>query len=592
MTDQSGIQTSANGKAKGLGRSWLRKLRYTRNNDVDAPDPSTTAIEEGHSLEKKHQHHELEIRLVHLQPRSVSGETIQCHLTSQILVADSYEALSYEWGHMSPELSIDIDGVDTSVRENLWWALRHLQLEDRPRILWIDALCINQKDTEERNYQVSRMDYIYHSASRCIAWVGKEEIGPGLEVDDCKLAMEFINRTNSPSADLKPSTKLSTQAMMEHDSLELLCRRRYWTRLWIIQEVLLSKSVQVQCGSHSVPWTALSYLFDHLKTYVHASYQFSITSSAPFRLSQAWSLTVKGGVGTSPPPLADLVLLFKESQCEDPRDTVFGLIGLTDVCCRNGVPADYSTTPENLCTTLLLHHIAFHLDLKDASPDTTADIRDICFTVTSKSKITQDLQASIASLSIKARHAAWPDRAEERVQRGQVILILSAIDLQNALRRPKKAGANIHKLGIADQTPCRPEKSQADSQLLDVRGVVLNKLLNRSESWVAEQYLNNSQWERHRKSLEYIAKTTPSRVRFTHIFLTDTGYSGTTTVDTELGDAGSSKKGIDLKVTFDSKSSNQGVTALFNSSKLRLGRTYGICLDSASTFHELLSWVQ
>ncbi|KAL5329498.1 hypothetical protein ACEPPN_003012 [Leptodophora sp. 'Broadleaf-Isolate-01'] len=404
--------------------------------------------------------------------------------------------------------------------------------------------------------------------------------------------MEFIDRINSHDADSKPSITLSTQAMMEHDSLELLCRRRYWTRLWIIQEVILSKSVQVQCGSHSVPWTSLSYLFDHLKTYVHASYQFSIASSAPFRLSQAWSLTVKRGVGSSPPALADLVLLFKDSQCEDPRDTIFGLLGMTHVCCRHEVPADYSTTPENLCTTLLLHHIANHLDLKNASPDTTADIRDICLTVTSKSKITQDLQDSIASLSIKARHAAWPDRAKDRVQRGQVILILSAIDLHNALRRPKGDGANIRRLEIADKTIYRPYKPQADSQLLDVRGVVLNKLLKRSESWVAEHYFGDSRWERHRDSLEYIAKTTPSRVRFTHIFLTDTGYSGIATVDTGLGDSGSSKNGFDLKVTFDSKFSNRGVPALFNSHKLRLRHAYGICLDSASTLHELLSWVQ
>ncbi|KAH7305735.1 heterokaryon incompatibility protein-domain-containing protein, partial [Rhexocercosporidium sp. MPI-PUGE-AT-0058] len=285
----------------------------------------------------------------------ISGDTIQCKLTSQTLIADTYEALSYEWGPIFPELFVDMDGVEFPVRENLWWALWHLRLEDRPRTLWIDALCINQKDTEERNYQVSRMDYIYHSASQCIAWVGKEEIGPGLEIDDCKLAIEFLDRINSHDAEASSSIALSTQAEMELNSLELLCYRRYWTRLWIIQEVLLSKSVRIQCGPKSIPWTALTFLFDNLKARVHASYQFSISYSPPFRLSRAWSLTVERGIGGSPPALADLVILFKDSQCEDPRDTIFGLLGLTQNCCRDEVPADYSTTPENLCVTLLLH---------------------------------------------------------------------------------------------------------------------------------------------------------------------------------------------------------------------------------------------
>ncbi|PVH74625.1 HET-domain-containing protein, partial [Cadophora sp. DSE1049] len=287
-TMANSYQQTAKSREKGKRRSWLRNIRYPRRQDINVSPLSVVNRQKESSSSQRSIRNdqipgpidELLIRLVHLQPRSISRDKIQCQLTTQNLVSNSYEALSYEWGPISPELLINMDGVDIPVRENLWWALHYLQLDDQPRILWIDALCINQTDTEERNYQVSRMDYIYHSASRCIAWIGKAEIRPDLEADDCKLAMEFITRVSIHEDETKLPITLSSQERREHDSLESLCRRKYWTRLWIIQEVVLSKSVQVQCGSHSVPWTSLRYIFHNLKAYVHASYQFSITCSA------------------------------------------------------------------------------------------------------------------------------------------------------------------------------------------------------------------------------------------------------------------------------------------------------------------------
>ncbi|KAL2075079.1 hypothetical protein VTL71DRAFT_21 [Oculimacula yallundae] len=542
---------------------------------------------------------DLEIRLVHLQPRSVSGETIHCKLLSQVLVADSYEALSYEWGNISPELSINMDGVDVPVRENLWWALWHLRLENKPRILWIDALCINQNNTEERSYQVSRMDYIYYSASRCIAWVGKEEIGPGLGLDDCKLAMEFVARIYADRPLKTIPLTLSSGQREELDSLELLCRRRYWTRLWIIQEVLLSKDVLVQCGPYSVQWMALHYLFNNTKFYIHASYRFSITSSAAARIVRNW-LPITDPVDRAP-ELAELVLQFRDSRCEDPRDTVFGLLGLAKICCRADIRADYSITPEKLCTKLLIHHISFHLNPLNIFPDAVADIRDVCLRVTSQSKVNSDLQASIASLSIKARHSAWPVITESRFQRGRIILRVSAAELKRALWRKKMADLHEskasfegtlhhkHKHGQSTaDTALTAWKPQADEQLLNLRTTVTDRVSKRPESWIVDDLL----WERQRNAVLHADKTMPPWTRLTHIFLTDTGYLGITTADTKLADAGSSKDESDLRVTFHSELSKHEDTTFFDTHTWPPGYEYGICLDSAAPFQELLSWLQ
>jgi hypothetical protein len=99
-----------------------------------------------------------EIRLVHINPSTGPEGMIHCNLvTVNLEESPQFEALSYEWGPALPNVQIMMNGRSVSVRENLWWALRHLQLEDSRRVIWIDALCINQQDMAERNHQVAQM---------------------------------------------------------------------------------------------------------------------------------------------------------------------------------------------------------------------------------------------------------------------------------------------------------------------------------------------------------------------------------------------------------------------------------------------------
>lgn len=127
---------------------------------------------------------------MHLQPRDASSDGIHCSLSIINLDEDSgyqyiYEALSYEWGIVTDtSFLISIDGTKVSVRENLWWALWYLRHPSETRLLWVDALCIDQENGEERNHQVSQMGQVYSKASRVIAWLGRasdqESVYPGI----------------------------------------------------------------------------------------------------------------------------------------------------------------------------------------------------------------------------------------------------------------------------------------------------------------------------------------------------------------------------------------------------------------------------
>lgn len=114
-----------------------------------------------------------EIRQLILQPLK-TGPEIQCS-TETISLSENpeFEALSYVWGDASIQETIIFNGITFPVTRNLAIALRYLRLPDKPRRIWIDALCINQKDTSERNSQVAMMGGIYASAKPVLIWLGE-----------------------------------------------------------------------------------------------------------------------------------------------------------------------------------------------------------------------------------------------------------------------------------------------------------------------------------------------------------------------------------------------------------------------------------
>lgn len=92
----------------------------------------------------------------------------------------SYEALSYIWGAVAGESEIICNSFPLLVTANCLTALRHLRKRHKQRILWVDAICINQSSTTERSAQVAMMGEIYRIASRVLLW-----LGPGSRLTPC-----------------------------------------------------------------------------------------------------------------------------------------------------------------------------------------------------------------------------------------------------------------------------------------------------------------------------------------------------------------------------------------------------------------------
>lgn len=136
----------------------------------------------------------------------------------------SYETLSWRWGNeQAGEYAImvlkDKQHFRKRVSRTLGLALKYLRYRAHPRILWIDALCINQGDYEERSVQVAMMDRLYTGASQVAIWLGEDEQG-----DESRTAIGFI--------------KNEVSVLKEFDKL---CRYRKYTDQWKALLVLMQR---------------------------------------------------------------------------------------------------------------------------------------------------------------------------------------------------------------------------------------------------------------------------------------------------------------------------------------------------------------
>jgi len=161
------------------------------------------------------------IRLLRLMPNRIETADIKCELFHYSLEPDNsthlYDALSYVWGDLNKTVPIFVNEHVLSVTENLHAALVHLRDRSFERIIWVDALCIDQDNEKEKIQQIRIMARIYAQANRVIAWLGNAG-------DDSDQALEAIRRaTENESA----NESNSQQAIVA------LLQRPWFERIWV-----------------------------------------------------------------------------------------------------------------------------------------------------------------------------------------------------------------------------------------------------------------------------------------------------------------------------------------------------------------------
>ncbi|KAH8889152.1 HET-domain-containing protein [Thozetella sp. PMI_491] len=282
-----------------------------------------------------------EIRLLRILPASTLT-TLNCELRTHQLGTteeDNYTALSYVWGSPAPVdgCTIVVNGQTTHITPNLLSALQSLYnggIGD----LWVDAICINQSDLEEKQYQVSMMAEVYSRASRTVIWLG-------LATEDSDLAMETV-------AQVKPGDLSAAQFDDEMDrrlrAVTQLLRRPWWTRIWVLQEAFLSKKPIARCGSREIPFeafVAFKGACDKSHWHTHDKWRpYQLFDSVPFTpcLSN-WHATKKelassdGGASL----FAWIVSMSGKFEATEVRDKIYALLAMSLSEDRKAIAPDY-----------------------------------------------------------------------------------------------------------------------------------------------------------------------------------------------------------------------------------------------------------
>ena len=239
-------------------------------------------------------------------------------------------ALSYCWGNANNKTWVNCNGQRLALTKDLLNAIRRLRRKDKTVTLWIDQICINQEDLEERSSQVLLMRKIYKSATNVLIWLGDE-------ADDSNMAIELIPRLSGTVA---PERQFRT--IKELQPLKALLSRPWFGRMWILQELGAASSATIVCGNKSIPWQDVSDLVDHMR-YTGLRWRvFGTSKSSLLAFRRLESLnSIREGLSNRVCGYTTFYMS-RDFDATDPRDKIYALSGLCDYE-NTFIQPDYST---------------------------------------------------------------------------------------------------------------------------------------------------------------------------------------------------------------------------------------------------------
>ena len=254
-------------------------------------------------------------------------------------------------------------------------ALRHRPSLHHATHFWIDAICIDQENVSERNHQVRMMKSVYSQATLVLVWLGraprqsdrvlaalKSGVSTGwIELDVVK--DEYGALLWDPEGFQQRKQIIGLSDYNSEADLEFLLGRRYWGRLWIIQELMLARDILLMCGTRTVPWISFTtWVQDsRLKDYGYRGYSSfgddSIGNSKGARLVERKALWGENAALNSGYTLDFLIESFHHHECMDVRDKVYGLLGLLSTKGSSGgnaLKVNYAATPTQLFEDVII----------------------------------------------------------------------------------------------------------------------------------------------------------------------------------------------------------------------------------------------
>jgi hypothetical protein len=341
-----------------------------------------------------------EVRLVEILSPGTETLPAECRLaTVSLLENTNFTALSYVWGDPAVTKNIILDGSTISVTTNLadaldcvkqHWQQRYPYRDANSLRLWVDAICINQKDVKERNQQVQLMRSIYSQAELVLSWLGSgdEEMCLALRtfeiiaqelkgIDGNDLSFEWMEKYPSLCVqDVDPGDdEIGNKAWM---AMWHFFELRYWYRVWIFQELVLGRNILLIYSSESLRYESLAAV---------CAWSRRVQLEAPRQLYQlhrpasmsyaAWDaaigpyldwytinkITLAKKKRYEPARRWNFLLICRDLLATDPKDHIYGLLGILEEDLEAKIIPDYEKTVGEVYCEAVGHWIEEEQDL-------------------------------------------------------------------------------------------------------------------------------------------------------------------------------------------------------------------------------------
>ncbi|KAJ4318502.1 hypothetical protein N0V84_006828 [Fusarium piperis] len=312
------------------------------------------------------------VRLLTLLPGQ-HGEPLRCAIEA-VGLNDKvpYETLSYVWGP-APDgnHTVNLAGQTVDITSNLSAALSHLRNPETPRTLWVDQLCIDQGNNEEKEQQVGMMRSIYQNCTQCVIWLGVIPQDQDMfTLQDAMALFDFFKLHAAFESDQERFSQIITTftrpssyegvrnafgSMRPHGN-------DWWHRIWTVQEAVLPPKTTLQWGTLTISWVDLIGAFDTCPHSLHNVEMQDLDGIADaIRKDLGHLITAVLGLLISKEKRdTPLMLLhrWRSRYATDPRDKIYGLMGLLERDAFPSVPtSDYTVSTSTLYTRVALDMI-------------------------------------------------------------------------------------------------------------------------------------------------------------------------------------------------------------------------------------------
>ncbi|KAK3674891.1 hypothetical protein LTR78_005235 [Recurvomyces mirabilis] len=249
-----------------------------------------------------------QIRLIEFRAEPVSNRIHLRMTVHDITSLPYYTAISYEWGTSRGTHLILVDGWTMPTGENCHRVLRQSRNQCASVYYWIDAICVDQWHNAEKSKQVQLMSFVYRNAQSTAVCIGEHVP-----------LSAFLYRHLEATVEARAFSLVSEDRII--NAAENVCARSYFRRLWIVQEILLSKEIKLYCGDDILAWSTLREFTvgDGKNDFVRGDKCSSYIKLALSRMR---------GTLTTDWRLEELVDGFAGQECSDTRDKIYGMLGL------------------------------------------------------------------------------------------------------------------------------------------------------------------------------------------------------------------------------------------------------------------------